>query len=82
VSFCAQLVPAEYAVSFQSLFVDTLAVIVNALRPVNVFHCELQALRRESNPANSLCEAMGGGKERVPPGCLSPGASLRVVAKF
>ena len=22
---------------------------------------------------------MGGGKERVPPGCLSPGASLRVV---
>ena len=21
---------------------------------------------------------MGGGKERVPPGCLSPGASLRV----
>jgi len=22
---------------------------------------------------------MGGGKERVAPGCLSPGASLRVV---
>ena len=34
------------------------------------------------NPANSLCEAMGGGKERVPPGCLSPGASLRVVGVF
>ena len=25
---------------------------------------------------------MGGGKERVPPGCLSPGASLRVVGVF
>ena len=31
------------------------------------------------NQANSLCEAMDGGKERVDPGCLSPGASLRVV---
>jgi hypothetical protein len=34
------------------------------------------------NPANSLSEAMGGGKERVAPGCLSPGASLRVVGVF
>jgi hypothetical protein len=34
------------------------------------------------NPANSLCEAMGGGKERVAPGCLSPGASLRVDGVF
>ena len=33
------------------------------------------------NPANSLCEAMGGGKERVAPGCLSPGASLRVAKR-
>ena len=36
----------------------------------------------QSNPANSLCEAIGGGKERVAPGCLSPGASLRVVGVF
>ena len=28
------------------------------------------------NPANSLCEAMGGGKERVGPGCTALGASL------
>jgi len=34
-----------------------------------------------AHPANSLCEAMGGGKERVAPGCLSPGASLRVVKR-
>ena len=39
----------------------------------------LQTLRRDLNPANSLCESMCGGKERVAPGCLSPGASLRVV---
>ena len=31
------------------------------------------------NPAHSLCKAMGRGKERVAPGCLSPGASFRVV---
>ena len=27
----------------------------------------LQTLRRDLNPTNSLCEAMGGGKERVAP---------------
>jgi hypothetical protein len=31
---------------------------------------------------NSLSEAMGEGKERVAPGCLSPGASLRVAGVF
>ncbi len=39
----------------------------------------VQTLRRDLNPANSLCEAMGGGKERVAPGWLSPGVSLRAV---
>ncbi|MEE3366101.1 MAG: hypothetical protein VX304_10670 [Planctomycetota bacterium] len=40
----------------------------------------LQTLRRDLNPANSLCEAMGGGKERVGdqllpsrPGQVQPG---------
>ena len=44
----------------------------------NAFHDYTLSLY-QLNPANSLCEAMGGGKERVAPGCLSPGASIRVV---
>ena len=35
----------------------------------------VQTLRRDLNPANSLCEAMGGGKERV--GYSSGGGSGR-----
>ena len=50
-------------------------------RSLLLFHNALSWHQLE-NPANTLCEAMGGGKERVTPGCLSPGASLRVVGVF
>ena len=55
--------------------------ILNVHLPLKAFS-HLSATPLALNPANSLCEAIGGGKERVPPGCLSPGASLRVVGVF